>query len=184
MGGLLPTGRVPASPVRSILIEEGGLEGVSSAKLVPFTDRSIQLNNTKQHYLFAYGTLRRGGGSMHRLLIRGGELVGRGYICGQVYDIDGYPGAIETGPRHAEVAGEIYLLADPKRLLARLDEYEQCTQRFPSPHEYARKLLPVRMENNQRLEAWVYLYNWPLKRRRAIPGGDYVRYLTIRGRRR
>lgn len=129
------------------------------------------------HYLFVYGTLRKAFTSgMHHLLAPHGEFVGHGRIRGQLYDVGGYPGAVESRRPDAGVFGEIYRLANPRRLLAELDQYEKCGPHFSPPYEYQRKVLPVRT-SGRRLDAWVYVYNRRVTHLRPIEGGDYLSYL-------
>lgn len=71
-------------------------------------------------HLFAYGTLRKGGGAAASLL-RDAELVGSGSVGGVLYDIDGeYPALVLYG--NSPVEGEVWRC--PVDLLPVLDSYE------------------------------------------------------------
>lgn len=96
-------------------------------------------------YLFVYGTLRRShGGPMHALLASRARFVAEAYIQGQLYDIGSNPGLTESSIPGDLVAGELYDLQNDVDLLERLDDYEQCSTKYPEPWEYQRKTLSAR----------------------------------------
>ncbi len=124
--------------------------------------------------LFVYGTLMRTtDGAIHPLLVGRAEFLGAGSIAGKLYRVLEYPGAIMTEDEHSRVFGEVYRLLDAESLLAKLDEYEECTPNFPAPHEYLRTQLPVSMTAGQILIAWVYLYNLATTQLQLISSSDY-----------
>ncbi|WP_064042072.1 gamma-glutamylcyclotransferase family protein [Methylomonas koyamae] len=128
--------------------------------------------NPIRDYLFVYGSLRRkpGACSNHPLLA-GCEWFGPAALAGRLYRLDGYPGAVDAG--RGRIQGEVYRLRNGRRTLAALDLYEECTRRFPQPHEYRRVRRPVRLAGGRVLSAWVYLYNRPTADLSPIAGGDY-----------
>lgn len=100
---------------------------------------------------------------MHTFLARRARFVADAYVQGQLYDIGSYPGLIESSISGELVAGELYDVHNDEELLARLDDYEQCSAEYPEPWEYQRKKLSVRRDDGQWVDAWVYVYNWPVE---------------------
>ena len=129
--------------------------------------------------LFVYGTLMRiTDSAFHPLLLDQAEFLGTGSIAGKLYQVQNYPGAVLTESEHKRVFGEVYCLLDPKKLLSKLDAYEECTPEFPDPHEYQRRQLPVAMAAGHSLNAWVYLYNHPTTLLQLITSGDFRQVLS------
>lgn len=111
--------------------------------------------------IFVYGTLRKETGTaMHYVLARDCEYLSEAYIQGKLYEVNGYPGFIESDSQKDQVTGELYKLVDQHSVLAKLDEYEECSEQFPKPHEYVRKKLPVTLVNGRTVSAWVYVFNY------------------------
>lgn len=130
---------------------------------------------TAVEYLFVYGTLcRQADGRLNHLLAEDADYVGEAELAGKLYEIDGYPGAVlQPVGSGLMVRGELYRLLHPQPLFMRLDAYEECSERFPQPHEYRRSLETVRMSDSMVVKAWVYLYNHSLSGRQMIASGDY-----------
>jgi len=131
-------------------------------------------------YLFVYGTLRRCWASPLGAAVEARcRYVGEGYLQGLLYDaLKGYPGAVESLGADDKVHGELLeILGDGGDLLALLDEYEECADHFPHPHEYIRKRLSVTLCAGSTVQAWVYLYNHDLAGLKPIVSGDFVAYL-------
>lgn len=110
-------------------------------------------------YLFVYGSLRKASNNaISAKLLNHSLYLGEASIHAKLYEIAGYPGIIESNQITDYVYGEVYQLRDT-RLLSVLDDYEECSSRFPLPHEYIRKAMTVYLSNKQPLTAWVYVYN-------------------------
>jgi len=79
--------------------------------------------------------------------------------------------------RHPQewVIGDVLRLADPERVLRRLDIHEGCGPGAPRPPEYVRHIVPLRLEAGGDIDAWTYIYNWPLARFTRIRSGDFLR---------
>jgi gamma-glutamylcyclotransferase (GGCT)/AIG2-like uncharacterized protein YtfP len=126
-------------------------------------------------FIFVYGTLRKQKASdMYPVLARHCEYFSEGVIPGKLFEVCGYPGAIESGDTHDKVFGELYKILDQKPVLERLDEYEECSHRFPVPHEYSRKRISVELIGGASVVAWVYLYNHDVSTLQQIISGDYL----------
>ena len=126
-------------------------------------------------FIFVYGTLlKQMASDMHYVLARHCDYFSDGVMRGRLYEVCGYPGAIESGDTNDKVYGELYKMNDPKLVLALLDEYEECSNRFPMPHEYSRNLLSIELGCGDLVVAWVYLYNHDVSKLQQIMSGDYL----------
>ena len=126
-------------------------------------------------FIFVYGTLRKQMASdRHDVLAKHCEYFSDGVMQGTLYEVCGYPGAIESSDASDKVCGELYQMLDGKLVLARLDEYEECSDRFPMPHEYSRKRLSIELIGGGSVLAWVYLYSHDASKLRQILTGDYL----------
>lgn len=129
-------------------------------------------------FIFVYGTLRKETATvMYYVLARHCEYFSDGYMQGKLYEIDGYPGAIESDNEEDKVKGEVYKIVDRDQVLPKLDEYEECTENFPQPHEYIRKKLLVSLIGGGAVSAWVYVFNHDVLPLTQIISGDYLSYL-------
>nr|WP_277346345.1 gamma-glutamylcyclotransferase family protein [Solimonas marina] len=125
--------------------------------------------------MFVYGTLRRCcRRPEHEELVAHAEFVGPGTIQGRLYEVDGYPGAVDSDDANERVHGELYRIRDAVALFAVLDEYEEYSARFPTPHEYVRAQRTVAVEDGGHVQACIYLYHRPTHERRRIICGDYA----------
>ena len=126
-----------------------------------------------------YGTLRKeiATSIYYYVLARHCEYFSAGHIQGRLYEVDGYPGAVESNNAHDKVQGEIYEMVSGKSVLPQLDEYEECTESHPRPHEYVRKKLSVALTSGGSVSAWVYLFNHDISGLTQIKTGDYWHFL-------
>ena len=129
-------------------------------------------------YIFVYGTLRKATASdMHFTLARYCEYVAAGTIQGKLYEVEGYPGVVESDSTRHQVIGELYRIIDAAQALPELDDYEECTSNYPTPHEYTRKILPVTLNDGSEVLAWVYIYNDDVSPLTQITSGDYLDFI-------
>ena len=127
------------------------------------------------NYLFVYGTLRRAcQHALFKVLDNQAEFVAEATFPGLLYMIYDYPGVIESTESSDIVYGEVYYLNDVNRVLSALDEYEECSLAFPTPTEYQRCKRLVKLNNQQIIEAWIYLYNRPIGNLPRIKSGDFL----------
>ena len=101
------------------------------------------------------------------------EYIAEACMQGKLFEIAGYPGAIVSDNTKDKVYGELYKIVNSGELLPRLDEYEECTQRYPEPHEYIRKKLPVISVAGYEFAAWVYIFNRDVTNLKPIESGNY-----------
>lgn len=122
--------------------------------------------------IFVYGTLRLGyDGAMTRCLHAGARHIGKAQAHGLLYVIADYPGLVAG---QGQVTGDLFQLHDPAAMLALLDDYEECSPAYPTPHEYERRLIMVRTSAGP-VEAWAYLYMRDVGELSPIPDGDFMR---------
>lgn len=102
-------------------------------------------------YLFVYGTLRAGAATeWSKFLTAKSRFIGFGRARGTLFHLGRYPGMTVGGEGVAWVAGEVYLLDDPRSALPLLDAYEGC--------EFERRVVTVWLDDGSQLEAFTYLY--------------------------
>ena len=124
--------------------------------------------------IFVYGTLRKDSkNKMYHILARHADFVGVGTFMGKLYKIGEYPGTVPSDNPDDVVKGEVYALRDPNRVLKVLDDYEGCGQDDPSPTEFRRERVLISLENGEKINAWIYIYNRPTDGLKVIPSGDY-----------
>lgn len=125
--------------------------------------------------LFVYGALLRPAmhHPMHQVLIQGSVTLGPAWMRGRLYDVGAFPGAVLSDRPRDRVWGMAFRMAKPTRMLALLDQFEDCTENDPVPHKFVRKEVHVRLVGGREVVAWVYLYNWDVSRARFIANGRY-----------
>jgi gamma-glutamylcyclotransferase (GGCT)/AIG2-like uncharacterized protein YtfP len=125
--------------------------------------------------LFVYGTLMRGfDHPMSLLLSRETDFAGSARCQGQLFLIRHYPGLVASDNPHDVVSGEVFVLRQPQELLKTLDDYEQCGANFPQPNEYRREACSITLDDGSTVEAWTYLYNWPVAGMPRIASGRFL----------
>jgi gamma-glutamylcyclotransferase (GGCT)/AIG2-like uncharacterized protein YtfP len=132
------------------------------------------MGKVTREYLFVYGTLRRDSKSeLYHLLARYGDFVGDATYQGKLYMVDYYPGVVPSDDARDVVHGEAYRLTCSDIVLARLDEYEECSSGFPDPTEYVRRNEKVKLNTGEVIAAWVYIFNRSTAGLQPIQSGDY-----------
>ena len=129
--------------------------------------------------LFVYGTLMRGfDHPMAQLLSRSADFLGEARCRGRLYLVKHYPGLVLSDDASDVVFGELYRLRQPKELLREFDMYEACGEGFVEPTEYVRQMLPVTLDDGAVseawIEAWTYIYNWPVAHLPRIASGRFL----------
>jgi gamma-glutamylcyclotransferase (GGCT)/AIG2-like uncharacterized protein YtfP len=101
-------------------------------------------------YLFVYGTLRRASKiKTARLFHANAEFVAVARMNGRLERSHPHRGVVRSDEPDEWIAGEVFQLNDPRKLLPILDEYEGS--------QYKRTSVPVELESGKRLRAWMYL---------------------------
>lgn len=131
-------------------------------------------------FLFVYGTLRRAfKHPQHKIISINADFFSAAYMPGDLYEVNGYPGAIYRPQSHAKIVGELYKIKQHGPLFSHLDEYEQCSACYAEPHEYVRQCCPV-FSTKKTVLAWVYLYNHSLQHLQKITDGNYLHFKKIK----
>lgn len=131
--------------------------------------------------LFAYGTLQKGfHNKVAQYLSQHSRLIGTGYMIGKLYEVSGYPGAIQTATLHEKIYGSIFQLYETARLFPILDQYEECGKDAPQPHMYKRKKVKTFTNHGQKMDAWAYIYNLDVSALSQIKSGNYLQYRKMR----
>ena len=124
-------------------------------------------------HLFVYGTLMRGHRNpMAELLASRAVFVGRAAFRGSLYRVKHYPGLVASDDEADIVHGDVFARCDDA-LIAKLDGYEGCGLDDPHPQQYRRVIVPVKFESGDMIEAWTYLYNWPIDGLVRIASGRF-----------
>lgn len=147
---------------------------------------SFQLNSGKGmdkviDKLFVYGTLRQGfDHPLMEYISNSTTRLGYASVLGHLYMIGPYPGMVIDSQTYKRVLGEIlHLEQKPEDILSRIDEYEECSARYPEPHEYRREIIHVtNSATNESLSAWAYLYKASTEGLKASRSGDFLREIN------
>ncbi len=129
-------------------------------------------------YLFVYGTLRKAqDGNVHPDLIQA-VFLSDAHVSGKLFLIAHYPGIVlgDFG-HHYSVRGEIYRLLDPAPILQKLDDYEECSPHFPSPHEYQRTSCIATLPDGSTIRTWIYTFQHSTEHLTQLNHGDFWAYL-------
>ncbi|HMK61182.1 MAG TPA: gamma-glutamylcyclotransferase family protein [Dissulfurispiraceae bacterium] len=115
-------------------------------------------------YIFAHGTLRKGGRNSN--LISGAISLGaaeteQNYA---LYLIKDKP--VVTKLPETKIKGEVFVLSDEQLTL--VDRFEG------HPRINKRDLVPVRLSDNNVVEAWLYFHILPLRESSIITSGEYT----------
>ena len=70
--------------------------------------------------------------------------------------------------------GELFRMRRPDELLRELDLYEACGDGFAEPTEYVTQMLAVTLADGTVMEAWTYIYNWPVTNLPRIASGRFL----------
>jgi len=129
-----------------------------------------------KEYLFVYGTLKKDiGNDMYHLLAKHAKFIGEATWNGKLYMVEDYPGAVISDDPSDIVHGELYLLNNPNNILPSLDDYEECSDKFPKPTLYKRIKDNVRLINGNIINSWIYIYNMPVDNLVRIKSGNFTK---------
>ena len=132
--------------------------------------------NRGKEYLFVYGTLKKDiGNDMYYLLAKHAKFISDATWKGKLYIVEDYPCAIPSDDPSDIVYGELYLLNNPDNILPNLDEYEECSDKFPKPTLFKRIKGDVRLNNDDTVNAWIYIYNMPVDNLVQIKSGNFTK---------
>src|SRR6185436_8834874 len=113
---------------------------------------------------------------MSRRLSAEAKLVGAARCRGRLYLVRHYPGMVLSADAADEVHGEVFRMHDPQVLLRVLDKYEGCGPGAAEPTEYLRRQVTVTLDDGRMIEAWTYVYNWPVAHLPRIASGKFLEH--------
>ncbi len=125
-------------------------------------------------YLFAYGTLQPGC-APREIAALAARLrpVGKGFVCGVLYDLGRYPGAVPDASANIRIAGTVMELPEDETFLQLLDQYEGFDPQAPETSEFVRVRQTVVMSDGRKIECWLYRYNRRPDDNRRIASGKW-----------
>jgi gamma-glutamylcyclotransferase (GGCT)/AIG2-like uncharacterized protein YtfP len=126
-----------------------------------------------KHFVFIYGSLRRGCAGAMSVRFPKSKFVGEAKVSGKLYDLGDYPGLLTNEAVASQVVGEVYEL--DAELLDQLDDFEVS-------NNYVRKPVEILLPDGPRL-CWVYepdpdFYSLTT----LIASGDWVQYARKKNR--
>ena len=128
---------------------------------------ALSQQRTMSHVVTTDNKLRKQAQALRSLLRKHGFYEQLAYCKnGFLVDAGGYPGLVLGVAEHDQVAGELFVVEQPELVFPHLDAYEECSLEFPQPTEYVReKIIVYGVESKKAINAWTYLYNWPIEHR-------------------
>jgi gamma-glutamylcyclotransferase (GGCT)/AIG2-like uncharacterized protein YtfP len=111
-------------------------------------------------FIFVYGTLRPGL-APPEIAETAAKLrhVSDGFVYGEFYQLDGYPGAVPDETSDNKIAGMILELPSGQNILSQLDAHEGYAPESPHTSEFVRARQTVQLNGGGSLECWMYCYN-------------------------
>jgi gamma-glutamylcyclotransferase (GGCT)/AIG2-like uncharacterized protein YtfP len=132
----------------------------------------------KSKFLFIYGLLKKGFRSnAKKELNKNSSFVGNATLNGKLFLVEDYPGAVESKANNKKniIHGELYRIKNQQHLFTVLDEFEECSRRFPEPTLFKKKICKVNTEEGNEIKAWVYIYNRKTKGLKQIKSGIFTK---------
>jgi gamma-glutamylcyclotransferase (GGCT)/AIG2-like uncharacterized protein YtfP len=137
------------------------------------------MTNNASHYVFVYGSLRRGFQSAaYEYISRYFNFFDEAKVKGKLFDLGEYPGAV---PTHEDsfIKGELYIVKTESEFswaIAQLDDYEGVLVEPNEKPLYCREIADIYV-NDAIVPAWIYWYNGIVTDKPAIKSGDILDYL-------
>ena len=125
-----------------------------------------------RHFVFVYGSLRRGNAGAMSVRFPNAVYVAEGRVRGSLYDLGEYPGLVMDGAV-SFVTGEVYQVDDDT--LNRLDKFELTS-------DYSRKQVEVE-HGLERTDCWIYVPDRVAEffgNYELIESGDWITHVRSR----
>ncbi|NBI27508.1 gamma-glutamylcyclotransferase family protein [Chengkuizengella marina] len=130
--------------------------------------------------IFVYGSLMKKAmyGAYEHFLKGNTEKEVSGTIKGKMYVVTEYPAVIEG---QNEIVGELMYINPQKywAVLKSLDIFEEYVESRPDISLYLRKSKIVNTERNEKVEAWVYIWNHSVEDLIRVEDGDWIKYTSL-----
>jgi len=138
------------------------------------------MTNHASHFVFVYGSLRRGFQSpAYEYIGRYFNFFGDARVKGKLFDLGEYPGGVPT-QEDSFIIGELYIVKDDGEFswaIAQLDDYEGVVVEPNERPLYRREIVDV-FVNDAIVPAWIYWYNDDVSGKPCIESGDVLQYLA------
>lgn len=138
------------------------------------------MTNHASHYIFVYGSLRRGFHSpAYEYISRYFNFFGDAKVKGRLFDLGEYPAAAPVQD-DSFIIGELYIIKDENEFswaIAQLDDYEGVVVEAGEQPLYRREIVDV-FFNDAIVPAWIYWYNGDVSGKPIIESGDVMQYLS------
>ena len=119
-----------------------------------------------KHFVFVYGTLRRGGAREMSKRFPNSKFIADAQVSGSLYDLGAFPGLL-LNESTSMVNGEVYQVDD--EILNELDEIEASSS-------YWRKQIEISLGTERRM-CWIYEPNPEVySPHTLITSGDWIEY--------
>jgi gamma-glutamylcyclotransferase (GGCT)/AIG2-like uncharacterized protein YtfP len=127
-------------------------------------------------YLFSYGTLQPGL-APREMAAAVSQLreVEKGFVCGMLYDLGSFPGAVIDLSSELKIFGTVYRLPQDTDALRRFDEYEEFIPGDPGSSLFLRVLTAVTLQTGATLSCWMYVYNRPTEGATILKTGQFLK---------
>jgi gamma-glutamylcyclotransferase (GGCT)/AIG2-like uncharacterized protein YtfP len=110
-------------------------------------------------FLFAYGTLRPGLAPLSMAaLVEQMVPIGAGSVCGRLYDLGEFPGAVLDAESGRRIYGTIFRLPNEADFLKALDDYEGFEPDCPEASLFSRVLCQANLAAGAAVSCWIYVY--------------------------
>jgi gamma-glutamylcyclotransferase (GGCT)/AIG2-like uncharacterized protein YtfP len=129
----------------------------------------------KKTPVFVYGTLREGFGNYMRILKGKASEPQKATLDGfEMYSVGGFPAIM---PGEGQVIGEVMYLNEDQyeRTMLNLDGLEGYYPQRENYSMYLRRTMTVTLENGEKVDAYVYLWNRPIPGPK-VESGDWKEY--------
>ncbi|NDI34118.1 gamma-glutamylcyclotransferase family protein [Chengkuizengella sediminis] len=130
--------------------------------------------------IFVYGSLMKKAmyGAYEHFLKGNTEKEVSGTIQGKMHVVAKYPAVIEG---EGEIVGELMYIKHQKyrAVLKSLDIFEEYMEGKPEKSMYLRKSKIVSTDLNEKVEAWVYIWNQSVEDLIKVEDGDWIKHSMV-----
>ena len=98
--------------------------------------------------------------------------IGRGKTPGRLYDLGGYPGAVELAGPDQYVYGDLYE-CNNNDTMNMIDEAAGAVGDDPDLYAFRRRMVVVTLANGTVDQAWIFFYTQPVDAFPEIPSGSF-----------
>lgn len=137
------------------------------------------MTNHASHYVFVYGSLRKGFHSpAYEYISRYFNFFGDAKVRGRLFDLGEYPAAVPVQD-DSFIIGELYIVKDENEFswaIAQLDDYEGVIVEEGEHPLYRREIADIFIKDAI-VPAWIYWYNGDVTGKPVVSSGDILEYM-------